>query len=399
MNPDEVLRSGEKQLLVVPSVPVWRRGDELVFDQKFFEGMLSYAALWPGSLKCAISATDQPLPVFGTVARAPQDIPFACTVLHHDEHLSADHLKGVAVVLAAGDSFDQFHIGALCQAHGVKCVYIIEYIPETRYQIVALSTRNPVLRWRRYLYVWYGERKRRKAFRKADGLQSNGTPAYQEYSDFKNNLLYFDTRVGRNEIVDDATLAQRLSRLTECKPLRLAFSGRLERMKGVDHLVRLAKRMHDRHLPFHLSIFGSGSLEAELQEYVEQNELQTVVSLLGAVDFHRELLPYLKQNIDLFISLHRQSDPSCTYLETLSCGVPILGYNNKAFSGILRQADVGWGVSMDDLDAAVSAIIQLDRQRDTLAAKSQYSVRFARLHSFEDTNQRRIQQLVDLSNT
>lgn len=38
---------------------------------------------------------------------------------------------------------------------------------------------------------------------------------------------------------------------------------------------------------------------------------------------------------------HRQGDPSCTYLETYACGMPIVGYNNQAHQGILASNNAG----------------------------------------------------------
>jgi colanic acid/amylovoran biosynthesis glycosyltransferase len=383
-------------LIIIPSVPVWKNEDNLVFDRKFYDGIALYTRKWDGKITCIMQTSSANLPDFGAVGIKRDDLPFSCIPLAENELVTEDHIKGAALVLASGDAHDQLHISALCRKTGSKCVYVIEYIPETRYQIAFLSTKNPLIRFRRYFYIWFNEKKRIAAFRLSDGLQSNGTPAYYEYSKIDNNLLYFDTRVDKKNNISDGDLKKRLATLPEGKPLRLAFSGRLILMKGADHLVRLALMLRDAGNPFHLVIYGVGDLESEMREYIESNGLESQVSMPGAVDFYTRLIPDIQEKVDLFVCLHRQSDPSCTYLETLSCGVPIVGYENRAFAGLLGLADIGWGASLDDLDGIAAVIRHLDSHREELAEKSVKSAEFARLHDFETTFQKRITHLRSL---
>ncbi len=382
-------------LLITPSVPVWKAdNNDLVFDRKFYDGMLLYRQKWPGILGCVMSLSPAPPPEFGLVAVKPAELPFTLTTLERGEAISARHLHGASIVLAAGDADNQLHVSRLCRDTGIKCVYIIEYIKETRYQIVALTTSNPIIRWRRMFYVGSKEKKRVSAFKLSDGLQCNGAPAFNEYAFAPNRLLYFDTRVYAAQIIDDEALKQRVAGLSENRPLRLAFSGRLIRMKGADHLPRLALKLQQLGTPFHLTIYGAGDLEAEMREAIAAHGLESLVSMPGAVDFYARLLPELKQSVDLFVCPHRQSDPSCTYLETLSCGLPIAGYGNRAFTGLLAMADVGWSAEMDDVDALAGLISHLHAQRTELQEKSLNSAAFARLHDFEATFQRRIDHLL-----
>lgn len=379
-------------------MPVWKKGETLCFDRKFYDGIVLYTQLWPGPVSCVMASSDYPLEGFGVVETTPASMPFTCIVLKKNEVAGKEHLGNATIVMASADAFDQLHIAALCREAGIKCVYVIEYIPETRYQIVALETGNPAVRLRQNLYLWLNERKRLEAFRLCDGLQCNGAPAYHEYKEIPNRLLYFDTRVSREQIIGDAELETRLATLKNKQPLRLAFSGRLIAMKGADHLVQLAVKLNALNLRFHLSIYGVGDREEEMKRFIEKNSLGEQVSMEGAVDFHRQLLPDMKGKVDLFVALHRQSDPSCTYLETLSCGVPIVGYRNRAFGGILDLADVGWGVRPDDLDAVARMLLRLDFARMEIAEKSRHAAGFGRKHDFETTYKNRISHLLSTIN-
>jgi glycosyltransferase involved in cell wall biosynthesis len=184
--------------------------------------------------------------------------------------------------------------------------------------------------------------------------------------------------------------------LSQGKPLRLAFSGRLIEMKGADHLITLAHLLKKETFPFSMTIYGTGDLEDEMKKSIRTHQLEHYVSMRGAVDFYNTLIPDLKNNIDLFISLHRQSDPSCTYLETLSCGIPVVGYKNKAFAGLLELADIGWGAKLNDLDEIKRIIIHLDKNRVIISEKSKNSIAFARLHDFETTFNKRVNHLLSI---
>jgi glycosyltransferase involved in cell wall biosynthesis len=111
------------------------------------------------------------------------------------------------------------------------------------------------------------------------------------------------------------------------------------------------------------------------------------------VPFDAVLVPLMKDRVDLFLCCHRQDDPSCTYLETLSCGVPIVGYDNAAFAGVLALGDVGLAVAMDDPAAAARAIRQLAADRDRLATMADAAAAVGRAHSFERTFAARIDHL------
>jgi glycosyltransferase involved in cell wall biosynthesis len=381
-------------LTIIPSVPVWKKGETLCFDRKFYDGLLLYTQLWPGPVICVMASSASPISSFGVIEATPDTMPFSCIALKENEIVGKKHVRDSTIVMASADAHDQLHIANLCRENGVKCVYVIEYIPETRHQIVALDNHNPAVLLRQNLYLRINERKRRKAFELSDGLQCNGTPAWNEYKKIPNRLLYFDTRVSKTQIISDGDLETRISTLKDKKPLRLAFSGRLIAMKGADHLVQLALKLKKMNIPFLFSIYGTGDLEEEMNRYIDRNELREMVTMKGAVDFNRQLLPDLKEKVDLFVALHRQSDPSCTYLETLSCGVPIVGYRNQAFGGILDLADVGWGVKPDDLEAVSLMISHLDRTREEIAEKSRNAVKFGRKHDFETTYKNRIDHLL-----
>jgi len=390
------MQSKNKQLLIViPSVPVWVDNENLIFDRKFYDGMILFVKYWIGSLQCIVSITKSSMPDFGLIIKKEIELPFQCIFLNEKEKVAINHIENAAIILASGDSFNQLHISKLCNKLNIKCVYSIENILKTRYQIVSLSTTKLIIKLRRYLYLWRQEKRRLNAFSLADGLQMNGLPAFEEYEEFKNKLLYYDTRVNKDLIIKDEELKSRNAYLLQDKPLRLAFSGRLIAIKGVDHLLELALLLRKKKIKFQFKIYGTGKMEDEMKDFIDKNELNNVVNMVGSVDFKEVLIPSLKEEIDLFVCLHRQSDPSCTYLETLSCGIPIVGYTNKAFSGLLEQSDIGWGAKMNDITKIAGIIDGLNSNRQEIIEKSNKSVKFAQPNDFDTTFKNRVNHLIN----
>lgn len=308
-----------------------------------------------------------------------------------------DHLKGASVILASGDIPDQFPLAAIAQAVGVPLVYIIEYSLETRRQIADVVSRNRLTWVKNVFFLWWEERRRRKAFSMAAGLQCNGVDAHHVYGGSASPLLYFDTRARKDSHITVEGLEDRLAALEPKAPLRLAYSGRLTAIKGTDHLIPFAQELVRLGVNFTLTIYGAGDQAEFLREEVSRLGLATRVTLAGAVDFDDVLLPTLRSSVDLALMLHRQGDPSCTYLETLSCGVPILGYSNKNWDGLLRRAPVGWSSPMNDPQAAAAVVADLAQDLDSLKAASRSARAFSAEHTFEATFEARIQHLVGLA--
>ena len=105
-------------LAIIPCVPVWKDGDEWVFDRKFYDGLVVSRKHWRGMVRCIMRLSHGPKPTFGTVAKTLPSLPFALSILGPRERVAARHLYDVSVVLAAGDAFDQFPLSQLCRRLG-----------------------------------------------------------------------------------------------------------------------------------------------------------------------------------------------------------------------------------------------------------------------------------------
>ena len=298
-----------------------------------------------------------------------------------NEPLTEQAIRGFDLVAASADDHRQLDIALCCADLGVPCIYTIENTVHARRAMCSLEAPTPLHRWRRQHWITKTETRRRAALQAAVGIQANGIPAFEAYS-HPNSLLYFDSRATSAMQISDAELEARLHRGEG--PLRLIFSGRLTPIKGVTDLMAVAKELKLLGTNFTLDIFGDGPLFNRMQ-----SQQLPMVRLHGSVDFESELMPFVK-TCDVFVCCHPQGDPSCTYFETYSCGVPIVGYANEALSSHVARGAAGWTVGLGDTHGLAIAIDRLANKRDILAQGSRNALTFAQEHPFEQTFERRI---------
>jgi colanic acid/amylovoran biosynthesis glycosyltransferase len=386
--------------VIVPSVPVAKDGKNFIIDEKALSGLLLYLRFWPGSVRCVFRAGSRSDLPYGR-PYDPRDLPFEIVVLRRGEAVGDEIISDASVVLASGDNWLDFPIADQGRRLSIPVCFVIEYILETRLQILNLSEATLISKAKSLIWTLIMERKRRRAFSRSSGLQSNGTPAANAYSGLASDVLtFFDTRLSEQQMATDQELASKHRRLLEGGPLRMAFTGRLEKMKGADDLIKIAVALDRAGIDFRLDIYGAGSLERAMKATLGRSagkSLGEKVRVHDPIDFDRELVPLVRSEVDLFLCCHRQSDPSCTYLETLGCGVPIIAYDNKAWSGITSLADVGWTTKMNAVDEVVRKIMDLNLDRTELVKKMHSARDFAKNHGVELEFERRVGQLVRMA--
>ena len=382
--------------LIVLSILKARRSasGQLILTQKYLDGIAEYAKTWPGPVSTLVRVDTRAGVDMDQVEIGSEDPGYAVELRPSEPTALAARLEKAAVILMqlAPEEEDA---AALCHKIGKPVVFLSEYTPRTETQIVDLTTPNPLRRWRRHLYIRNAERKRRRMLRRhATRLQCCGTPTYDIYHEIvADTLLFFDNRVPAEMILSGAMMTKKAAQMADTTPLRLVFGGRLTAMKGVMDLPRVAQALDKLGVPYHMDICGSGDLEEALRQNITQSGLSDRVTLLPPMDFRTGWVPYLKQQADLFVCCHPQGDPSSTYSEVMSCGVPIIGYANEAFAGVVRASESGWAAPVGDPDTMAREVARLHKDRTSLQETAQRGLKFAREHCFEVTFARRTAHL------
>lgn len=361
--------------------PVMGEGDALRLDVKFVEGMRLHAALWPGPVQAILRRGAAAIP-FGATYRT-EDLGFGLTVLDPGAPLAPGHLQAGGVLLGSADVGASEAMVRMAQGLGMKVVLALEYTIETRLQILRLERgRNPLRLLRGLIWEAGQERHRRAALRAADAVQFNGYPAYERYRAMcRQPMLYLDGRMSAPMMARPDEVAARQARLAGGAPLRLIHSGRLEALKGAQDLLPVMAALRQAGVKATLDIYGAGSLRDQIAAGL--GAFDGAVRLHDPVDFATALVPAMRQGADLFLSAHRQSDPSCSYIEAMGCGLPVAGYDNAMLSRLVAESGGGVCAPMGDVAGLAAAIAAWDRDRDGLAAAAARALSFAQAHDFE----------------
>ncbi len=120
----------------------------------------------------------------------------------------------------------------------------------------------------------------------------------------------------------------------------LLYSGRLSVEKGVLELPELYKRLKSEFEGCKLVIAGAGPEEEKLRELLPE------AVFIGWVD--HLLLPDYYCAADLLILPSRFDTFSCSVLEAISCGLPVIAYNVKGPKDIIQSYENGFLVNNQD---------------------------------------------------
>ncbi|NND55146.1 MAG: glycosyltransferase [Gammaproteobacteria bacterium] len=384
-------------LAVVPSLAAHQVAPgQVLLTKKFVDGMIKYAELWRGPVVAVMRPQSEASTgnlddaVFQT-----DQLPFEIRFTPFDKSIYSALADADAVMLGGDDLLNNLTVW--CNKQGKKAVFVSEYSLKTRMQIIDAEVSNPFIRWRKYLWEWRQEQRNRRNVVLADAVQCNGTPTFDTYRHLNaNTLLFLDSRVTSDMVTDEAVINARTADLNGHTPIRLAYSGRLTAMKGADDLVKVAMELRRLSIPFTLDVYGDGDLRPIMTQQIRDTGLEGIVRLHGIIDYATELLPAIRSSVDLFVCCHRQGDPSCTYLETFACGVPIAGYANEALSGLTRDHDVGWTTPLNRPELLAQSIAGLHRERAQLRTAGSAALQLARQHTFEKEFGARISQIREL---
>lgn len=366
-------------LLSVPA-PIQIAPDGYRLDTKFLEGMRAHVADWGGNIRCIIWESDDGIP-FGRVYRR-DELNFELVVLGKGAPIPAEALEGIAIALVSADMPGFSAICGSLAAAAIPYAVGVEYTLETRLRTLWLDRDlSGSRKLRSTLWLLRNERQVRARLRSAAGAQFNGYPAFNAYAPITRGAhLYFDNRMGPDMMATAAEMAARTHRLLAGKPLRLIHSGRLEPMKGSQDLLPVMRALAAMGVRATLDIYGAGSLEPHIRDGLA--EFGGTVRLHAPVDFKTELVPISRTQADIFLSCHRQSDPSCTYLEAMGCGLAIAGYRNRMWGRLSRDSGGGVAVPLGSTKRLAEAIARWNADRPAIVRNAEAGLSFAVRHDF-----------------
>ena len=136
-----------------------------------------------------------------------------------------------------------------------------------------------------------------------------------------------------------------------------AYTGKLNRGKGLEFLIRIWKDWAPRHPDCKLLLIGSGAMqflscEKELREYVERNAMQSAVIFAGSVSNVQEYL----QASDCFVFPSESEALPLALLEALATGLPTVASDIAGCRAIVTDGRDGRLAPPNDAAAWVAGL-------------------------------------------
>lgn len=122
--------------------------------------------------------------------------------------------------------------------------------------------------------------------------------------------------------------------------LRICYLGRLQEEKGADRLLEAHKRLLDEGKKLELIMIGDGCDMGKLQKFVDENELNDSVHMLGYLD---NPYPYMK-TADLFVCPSRAEGFGLVLVEAMILDLPVMSTDCAGPNEILEDGKYGMSV-------------------------------------------------------
>lgn len=107
------------------------------------------------------------------------------------------------------------------------------------------------------------------------------------------------------------------------KPLTIIYVGYLRYAKGIDTLIKVIKRLDERHFNYQFHVVGDGDMYSTLQQLIGDLKLDDHIYLHGHVDNRDKLLALLRSS-DLFFFPSLSEGSPRVVIEAMSQGCPVL---------------------------------------------------------------------------
>ena len=200
---------------------------------------------------------------------------------------------------------------------------------------------------------------------------------YGEWPGEPSHVVPFFTSMMTRQQVADA-IAGSKEKKTE-SPIRIVFSGRLSKEKGVHHLVEAVGILKERGLAVELAIVGNGAEFGRLQKQIAALGIADQVKMVGDVPYEAGL-EYFKWGHVLVLPSQSEGFPK-VLAEAMCHGMVCIGTN----SGLVPKMLEGCGIVVDSVGAVAiaDAIEEISSDADRFQKMSKAGVEWASQYSIE----------------
>ena len=163
---------------------------------------------------------------------------------------------------------------------------------------------------------------------------------------FINKFPYFKKNVLAYNIINVPDIIAKSNEYFEKSndKIRFVTVGRLDKLKGIDRIIKAFNKLKEENFDFEFLIVGDGDQFDYLHQIIDQYNLNNQIKLLGL-----QQNPYkIIKNSDCYICASFSEGLSISVTESIILDVPVITTNVFGMNELLQKDIGGWIVNSDD---------------------------------------------------
>jgi glycosyltransferase involved in cell wall biosynthesis len=238
-------------------------------------------------------------------------------------------------------------------------------------------------------YAWLFESICRASVARADLTLLKGKALMERYGRYARNAHEFqNTSYVSTEVQAPSVIEARLRTLTDPRPLRFVYSGRLVVRKGVAESIRILHLARQRGARATLDIIGGGPEEPALRELVLQSGLEDVVRFRGSLPYGTELIQELS-GFDALLFTPLAEDTPRMIFDGYAGGLPLVASAIQYVKERANEERATVLLPWNGIEKAAERIVALDKNRQDLVALSHAALEAGQYHAADAWYRRR----------
>ena len=139
------------------------------------------------------------------------------------------------------------------------------------------------------------------------------------------------------EVIPNPLAIPQSVQITEETKFRMIAVGRLEEVKGFDHLIKAFAVIADKYPQWRLDIYGGGSCKDNLLSLITHQHLENQISILPPTsNIYAEY-----QDSDFYVLSSHHEGLGMVLMEAMACGIPCVAYNCDYGPKVLITDSIG----------------------------------------------------------
>ena len=168
------------------------------------------------------------------------------------------------------------------------------------------------------------------------------------------------------------------------RDIDLAFMGVLSKEKGIIEFLKSCSMLKNKNVAIRVVIWGDGILKDQVERYINENNLSTLVKLKNFVD--TDNVPKTLNKIKLLVIPSYSEGLPNILLEAMACGTPVLATTVGGILDVIKEGETGFLLKSNNPKHIAEKIIELLNQPQLLEKVSEKAYYYVKENfSYEKT--------------